>query len=70
MSTSTEHVFLVEGMSCGHCQTAVTEEVERVDGVSAVEVDLDSKRVVVHGEGVSDIAVREAIAEAGYEASP
>jgi len=70
VSPSTEYVYLVEGMSCGHCEAAVTEEVGRVDGVSAVDVDLDTKRVVVHGEGVSDAAVREAIAEAGYEASP
>ncbi len=70
MSTSTEQVYLVEGMSCGHCKAAVTEEVGRVTGVSAIDVDLDVKRVVVHGEGVSDAAVREAIAEAGYEASP
>ncbi len=69
MSTSTKHVYLVEGMSCGHCKAAVTEEIARVAGVSAVDVDLDAKRVVVHGAGVSDDAVREAIAEAGYEAS-
>jgi copper chaperone len=70
MSPLTEHVYLVEGMTCAHCKAAVTEEVERVPGVSAVAVDLDAKRVVVRGEAVSDDAVREAIAEAGYEASP
>jgi copper ion binding protein len=70
MSQSTEQVYIVVGMSCGHCEAAVTEEVGRVAGVSAIDVDLDAKRVVVHGEGVSDAAVREAIAEAGYEASP
>jgi copper chaperone CopZ len=56
-------------MSCAHCTAAVTEEVEQVSGVSAVEVDLDTKLVVVRGEGVSDDAVREAIREAGYEAA-
>ena len=61
--------YTVAGMTCGHCKAAVTEEVEQVAGVDVVEVDLDSKRVVVRGEGVSDDAVRAAIHEAGYEAA-
>ena len=61
--------YTVAGMSCAHCTAAVTEEVEQVNGVSAVEVDLDTKRVLVRGEGVSDDEVREAIREAGYEAA-
>ncbi len=61
--------YTVAGMSCAHCTVAVAEEVEQVDGVTAVEVDLESKRVVVRGEGVSDDAVRDAIREAGYEAA-
>ena len=61
--------YTVAGMSCGHCKAAVTEEVEQVVGVDAVEVDLDSKRVVVRGKNVSDDDVRAAIREAGYEAA-
>jgi copper chaperone CopZ len=34
-----------------------------------VDVDLDTKEVVVHGDGVDDAAVRAAIVEAGYEAA-
>jgi copper chaperone CopZ len=55
-------------MSCGHCKVAVTEEVSRVAGVSAVDVDLDSKLVRVHGSGIDDAAVVAAIDEAGYDA--
>ena len=61
--------YTVADMSCGHCKQAVTEEVSKVAGVSSVEVDLDTKLVLVRGEGVDDAAVREAIAEAGYEAA-
>jgi copper chaperone len=61
--------YTVAGMNCAHCTAAVTEEVEQVSGVSAVEVDLDTKLVIVRGEDVSDDAVREAIREAGYEAA-
>lgn len=66
---TTELEYTVSGMTCGHCKAAVTEEVEQVAGVDAVEVDLDTKRVVVRGSAVSDDAVREAIREAGYEAA-
>lgn len=59
--------YTVPGMSCAHCTAAVTEEVEEVGGVASVEIDLDTKRVVVRGESVSDDAVRAAIREAGYE---
>jgi copper chaperone CopZ len=59
---------LVEGMSCDHCRIAVTEEVSKVAGVSVVEVDLDTKRVRVHGTAVDAAAVVAAIDEAGYDA--
>jgi copper chaperone len=66
MST-TELTYTVPGMSCDHCKAAVSGEVDKVEGVEAVEVDLDTKKVVVRGTGVSDDAVRAAIDEAGYE---
>jgi copper chaperone len=64
-----ELTYTVSGMHCGHCKAAVTEEVEQVAGVSAVDIDLDTKLVVVRGADVSDAEVREAIREAGYEAA-
>ena len=66
MSTDTL-TYTVPGMSCGHCRAAITEEVEQVAGVAAVEVDLDAKKVTVSGSGLDDVAVRGAIDEAGYE---
>ena len=61
-------VYIVEGMSCGHCVGSVTEEVGAVAGVTGVEVDLESKKVTVTGEGpIDDAVVRAAIDEAGYE---
>ena len=63
-------VYSVPGMHCDHCVAAVREEVSAVPGVSAVDVDLATKRVVVHGEGLDDAALRAAIDEAGYDAEP
>jgi len=54
-------------MSCGHCRTAITGEVTKVAGVSAVEVDLETKTVTVNGVGFNEAAVRDAIDEAGYD---
>jgi copper chaperone len=60
--------YTVPDLSCGHCREAVTNELSKVDGVDSVDVDLDTKLVLVHGTDVDDAAVREAIEEAGYEA--
>ena len=61
--------YTVPDMTCGHCKKAVTEEVSKVNGVAEVDVDLDTKLVLVRGEGLDDGALREAIEEAGYEAA-
>ena len=58
--------YTVNGMTCGHCALSVREEVGEVDGVTAVDVDLPSGRMVVRG-AVDSAAVRAAVAEAGYE---
>ena len=61
------HEFTVAGMSCAHCELSVREEVSAVRGVSSVDVDLPSGRLVVTGSEVADLAVRAAVAEAGYD---
>jgi copper chaperone CopZ len=66
MTDQTVHEFKVTGMTCGHCVSAVTTEVEKVPGVSDVVVDLDAKTVTVTGEPVDDAAVAAAVDEAGY----
>lgn len=63
-----ETTFHVTGMTCAHCVSAVREEVARIRGVSAVAVDLDSGSVRVTSTGpVSDVAMRDAVEEAGYQ---
>mgnify|MGYP003404168774 CR=1 FL=1 len=60
-------IYTVPGMHCGHCQAAVTEELEGVPGVESVQVDLGSRLVTVTGDALDDTALRAAIGEAGYE---
>ena len=59
--------YRVPDLSCAHCVTAVTDEVSKVQGVAAVDVDLAAKLVSVSGIDVDDAAVVAAIDEAGYE---
>ena len=67
---NTTATYSVTGMTCLHCVAAVTEEVSRLDGVSAVVVDLnaggDSRVTVTSSAPVPVEAIREAIDEAGY----
>lgn len=65
MTTATFHVT---GMTCQHCVNAVSEEVAKVPGVRAVDVDLASGAVTVESDApVDQAAVAAAVDEAGYE---
>ena len=59
--------YRVPGMSCPHCAHAVSSELREVPGVESVDVDLETKLVVVRGKGLDDAALRSAIEAAGYE---
>ena len=64
----TTAIYTVSGMTCGHCVSAVTEEVTAVPGVTDVDVDLASGRLTVTSDApVDESAVRAAVDEAGYE---
>jgi copper chaperone len=59
----------IEGMTCQHCQRAVKNALEAIDGVVSVEVDLDrgSARIA----GTADVAAMiRAVEDEGYRASP
>ena len=64
MTTAT---FTVDGMTCGHCVASVTEELTGLDGVTGVEVDLGTGRVVLTSDAAVDAAdIARAVDEAGY----
>jgi len=66
VSTTTEKTFTIEGMTCGHCELSVRDEVEELDGVESAQADRRTGLLVVRGERVDDEAVREAVEAAGY----
>lgn len=65
MATQT---YSVIGMTCSHCVSSVGTEIQRIPGVTGVQVDLASGAVTVTSDQpVDDTAVAAAVDEAGYE---
>nr|WP_281370098.1 heavy metal-associated domain-containing protein [Naumannella cuiyingiana] len=58
--------YTVSGMTCEHCVRAVTDEVTELPGVTGVDVELETGRLLVTSDAELDVdAVREAVDEAG-----
>lgn len=68
---SATRTFTVTGMSCGHCENAVRQEVGDLAGVTDVTVSAAEGHLsVTVGDTVqvTDGAIVAAVDEAGYEA--
>lgn len=66
----TTQTFSVVGMTCGHCVNAVTEEVTEVEGLTSVNVVLETGTLTVTSDGpIDEAAVRAAVEAAGYTVS-
>ena len=66
MSTIT---YAVTGMTCGHCELSVREEVSEIAGVHDVEVSATTGTLIVTSNGpVDDAQILHAVDEAGYSA--
>jgi copper ion binding protein len=58
--------FQVDGMTCDHCVHAVTDELQALAGVKAVDVDLAAGTVTVDSNRtLTDEEVSDALDEAG-----
>ncbi|MGO1570358.1 MAG: heavy-metal-associated domain-containing protein [Canibacter sp.] len=65
--TTTE--FQVTGMTCGHCEMSVREEVSEVAGVDDVQVSSETGKLVVSAAAdIDDTKILNAVSEAGYSA--
>ncbi|MGW6691201.1 heavy-metal-associated domain-containing protein [Streptomyces sp. NPDC054961] len=66
--TQTTTVYRVTGMTCGHCEGAVTTELSALAGVSSVKAVATTGEVtVVSAAPLAEADVRAAVDEAGYE---
>lgn len=61
----------ISGMHCGHCVASVTEELQELDGVAAVDVSLNKDGVsvatITSASELDPEQIGAAIAEAGYD---
>jgi copper chaperone len=57
--------FTVTGMTCGHCEKAVTRAIQDVDAQAAVKIDRSQNKVEVESTQPRE-ALAKAIAEEGY----
>lgn len=72
MSTTspTTTTVSVSGMTCGHCVSAVSEELEALEGVESVDVELNAGGIstvtITSTKELQNSDIGEAVAEAGY----
>ena len=60
--------ILIEGMSCGHCVNHVKEALSELNGVTSVEVNLDTKSAIIEASvDVKEEDIKFAIDDAGYD---
>jgi copper chaperone len=61
--------YKVTGMTCGHCEMSIREEVGKIPGVEGIQVSAQTGKLVVTGsDTVDDAQVLAAVDEAGYSA--
>lgn len=68
---STIITYAVDGMTCGHCVSSVTEEVGLIPGAESVSVELveggTSQVTVTSADPLDRTLVAAAVEEAGYQ---
>ena len=60
------HHLTVTGMTCGHCEKAVTQALEQVDAKAQVRIDRATNQVEVESTAGREALV-QAITEEGYQ---
>lgn len=59
-------ILHIEGMSCGHCVTAVTRALGAVPGVRIEEIRIGRAKVSYDESTTDSSQIEAAVAEAGY----
>jgi copper chaperone len=58
-------IFQVSGMTCGHCEKAVTRALQQLDPQAVVQIDRARNHVEVQSQQARE-ALAQAIAQEGY----
>lgn len=62
------HTLTVTGMTCGHCEKAVTQAIKQLDPKAEVKIDRSANRVEIQSDQARE-ALAAAITEEGYQVS-
>ena len=65
MNEKPYHIVHIEGMSCQHCVMSVKKGLSSLDGVTEVDVNLETKTARVTGT-VNSRTIKDTINELGY----
>ena len=66
-SCNKEKKFRINGMMCNHCKANVENCLSKIEGVTAVRVELAEGAAYIKGHNLDNNAIIAAIREAGYE---
>ena len=62
--------FSIPSISCGHCVNAIKTELNELDGVSAVEGDIEGKSVEVEWDApATEDSIKSKLSEINYPAA-
>ena len=62
--------FSIPNISCGHCVNAIKTELNELDGVSAVEGDIEGKNVEVQWDApATEDIIKSKLSEINYPAA-
>lgn len=56
----------VDGMTCNHCKANVEKGIKTIPGITDAVVDLNSKKVILTGEGINLKDVENKVNDLGY----
>jgi copper chaperone len=59
------HIFTVTGMTCGHCEKAVTRALKTIDPQAQVAIDRSQSKVQVESSQLREVLAK-VIVEEGY----
>lgn len=61
-----EKTIIVNGMTCNHCKANVESNLAAIEGINNIEIDLDSGKVKMSGEGIDLDLVKSKVESIGY----
>lgn len=62
-----KNTLLIPNISCGHCVNSIKNELEELEGITAVSGDPDKKEITVDWESPATLAeIKETLAEINY----